>query len=318
MLLGGVAAWSGAARAEQPVIGLLGLETPEVWADRLRTFRQGLSEVGFIEGKNVTIEYRWAGRADEQREHLLALATDLVRREVSVIVTFAGPFPALVAKAATTTIPILFLTSTDPVQTGLVTSLNRPGGNLTGVTTMNTEVGPKRLELLHELVPQATLFGVLINLNSSTNDIQLKGLAEAARGFGIQLQVLKAQTNQEIEDAFTNLAQLRAGGLVIGIDSFLIGQSEQLAALALKHRLPAVFLYRQFAAAGGLASYGGLTEGYRLLGVYSGRILKGEKPSDLPVQQPTKVELIINLKTAKALEVTVPIPVLGRADEVIE
>jgi ABC-type uncharacterized transport system substrate-binding protein len=237
---------------------------------------------------NFAIEYRWAGGSKEQYERLLDLGEDLVRRHVSVIVAFAGPAPALAAKAATTTIPIVFLTSSDPVQTGLVASLNRPGGNLTGVTTLNTEVGPKRLEYLHELVPQATLIGVLLNPNNPTTELQIRELKQAARAFGIRLQIVRASTDGEIEDAFTAMTQFRAGALMVGIDSFLIGRSQRIAALAVRQALPAAFLYREFAAAGGLMSYGGLTEAYRLAGIYTGRIIKGEKPADLRSSRPRR------------------------------
>jgi putative ABC transport system substrate-binding protein len=320
-IAGSSAAWPLAGRAQQPampVIGLLGTESADVWSGRLRIFRQGLSETGFIERQNVAIEYRWKGGATDQYERLPALAIDLVRRKVTVIVTFAGPAPTLAAKAATTTIPIVFITSSDPVQRGMVASLNRPGGNVTGATTLNTQVAPKRLELLHEMVPQAALIGALVNPNDPTTELQLRTLAEAAHALDLKLQVLRARTDREIDDGFASLSQLQLGGLVIGVDSFLIGRSEQIAALALRHRLPAAHLYREFAAAGGLFSYGGLTEAYRLVGTYTGRILKGEKPADLPVQQVTKVELIINMRTAKVLGLTVPITLLGRADEVIE
>jgi putative ABC transport system substrate-binding protein len=320
-LLGGAAAWPLSARAQQPampVIGLLGNESADVWSDRLRIFRHGLSETGFIERQNVTIEYRWAGGGIDQRDRLPALAADLVQHKVTVIVAFAGPAPTLAAKAATTTIPIVFISSSDPVQQGMVASLNRPGGNVTGVTTLNTQVEPKRLELLHEMVPQATLIGVLVNPNDPTTELQLKTLAEAAHSLGLQLQVLRARNDREIDDAFASLSQSQVGGLAIGVDTFLIGRSEKIAALALRYRLPAAHLYREFAAAGGLISYGGLTEAYRLVGMYTGRILKGEKPGNLPVQQVTKIELIINMKTAKALGLTVPLSLLGRADEIIE
>jgi putative ABC transport system substrate-binding protein len=250
---------------------------------------------------------------------LPALAADLVGRKVNVIATAGGTPAALAAKAATTTIPIVFGIGNDPVQMGLITSLNRPGGNITGVTTLSGEIGPKRLELLHEVVPAATIIALLINPNNPAAETQSTELQPAARTLGLQLHVLHASAERDFDAAFASLAQLRAGGLVIGADAVFNTRSEQLAALTLHHAVPAAFQYREFAAAGGLMSYGDrATEEYRQMGVYTGRILKGEKPADLPVQQSTKVELIINLKTAKALGLTVPQLLLGRADEIIE
>ena len=318
-LLGGAAvSWPLAARAQQatPVVGFLGSASPEAYARRLRAFHQALKETGYVEGQNVEVEYRWA---EGQYDRLPALAADLVRRQVAVIIA-AGAQATLAVKAATTTIPIVFSIATDPVAEGLVASLNRPGGNLTGMTSLNVEVGPKRLELLHQVVPSATSMALLVNpTNPSIAEPFSRALQAAARVLGLQLHVLHASSEREIEAAFATLVKLRAGGLVIMPDPLFIARSEQLAALTVRHAVPSVHLFREFAAAGGLISYGS-DEGeyYRLVGIYIGRILKGEKPSDLPVQQVTKVELIINLKTARALGLTIPLPLLARADEVIE
>jgi ABC-type uncharacterized transport system substrate-binding protein len=318
-LLGGAAAWPLAARAQQPampVIGFLGSASPEAYARRLPAFHQALKETGYVEGQNVEVEYRWAqGRSDRLR----ALAAELVRRQVALIVA-AGSSSALAAKAETTTLPIVFSAATDPVKVGLVASLNRPGGNVTGVTSLNVEVGPKRLELLHEVVPSATSMALLVNpTNPSIAEPFSRALQEAARALGLQLHVLHASSEREIEAAFATLVKLRAGGLVIMPDPFFLAHNEELAALTVRHAVPSTALFREFAAAGGLMSYGSDDrEYYRLVGIYVGRILKGEKPGDLPVQQATKVELIINLKTARALGLTVPLPLSGRADELIE
>jgi putative ABC transport system substrate-binding protein len=298
-----------------PVIGFLNSASPAPYARMATAFRQGLSEAGYVEGRNAAIEYRWA---NGQYDLMPALAADLVRRQVTVIAT--GGIPAvLAAKAATTTIPIVFSTAANPADVGLVASLNRPGGNLTGVTNVAVELGPKQLELMHEMVPKATVIALLLNPTNPNAETQSRDLQAAARTLGLELHVLHASTERELDTVFAHLADLQTGGLVIGTDPFFTSRSEQLAALTLRYAVPTIYQFRQFAAAGGLMSYGGgFTEGYRLVGVYTGRILKGEKPADLPVQQSTKVELIINLKTAKALGLAVPLPLLGRADEVIE
>jgi putative tryptophan/tyrosine transport system substrate-binding protein len=320
-LLGGAAAsWPFAAHAQQPalpVIGFLSSASPDLYAHVVRAFHQGLSETGYVEGRNVATEYRWAYG---QNDRLPALAADLVRRQVAVIAAPASTPAALVAKAVTTTIPIVFQTAADPVEVGLVASLNRPGGNLTGVATVGLEVGSKRLELLHEVVPTATVMALLVNPTSpSLAESTTKDAQAAARVLGLKLHVLHASTERDFDTIFATLVQLQAGALVIGPDALFTSRSEQLAALALRHAVPAIYQWREFAAAGGLMSYGGsIADGLRVVGVYTGRILKGEKPADLPVQRYTKVELIINLKTATALGLTVPLSLLGRADEVIE
>jgi putative ABC transport system substrate-binding protein len=319
-LLGGAAAWPLAARAQQaalPVIGFLGSESPELWAHRLRAFHQGLGETGHAEDRNVTIEYRWA---EGHNDRLPALAADLVRRQVTVIAAPNSTPAALAARAATATIPIVFAVAVDPVEVGLVGSLNRPGGNLTGVTSLNVEIGPKRLELLHEAVPVATVVALLVNPTSPTlAESTTKDLRATARTLGLQMHVVHASTEREFETVFASLLQLRAGALVIGADALFNSRLEQLAALALRHAVPTVYQFREFPVAGGLMSYGtSITDAYRQVGVYTGRVLKGDKPADLPVQQLAKVELVINLKTAKTLGITFPITLLGRADEVIE
>ena len=319
-LLGGAAAaWPLAARAQQPampVIGFLHTASPDTYAPFIAAFRLGLKESGYVEGQNVAIEYRWA---EGKFERLPEMAADLVRRGVSVIAATGGVPSALAAKAVTTTIPVVFTTSFDPVQFGLVASLSRPSGNVTGVTALSVEVGPKQLELLHELIPTQTVMAALVNPTNPGAESQARDLQEAARTLGVHLQVLNASTDRDIEMAFTTLLQMRASGLVITPDAFFISRIKQVAALTARHSVPAIYGYREFAVARGLMSYGGsLTDTYRTAGIYTGRILKGEKPADLPVQQSTKVELIINLKTAKTLGITVPLPLSGRADEVIE
>jgi putative ABC transport system substrate-binding protein len=320
MLLGGAAvAWPVAARAQPaklPTIGFIGSDSPGQYADRLRAFRLGLKSTGFTEGQNVEIEYRWAeGRNDKLPE----LTADLVRRQMAVIVAPTTP-SVLVAKVATTTIPIVFFTAGDPVDLGLVASLNRPDSNLTGATTLTLEVGQKWVQLLHEMVPNATSLALLINPTSpSLAKAQSNDLQTAAHALGLQLHVLQASTERDFDIAFASVTRLRAGGLVISSDSFFFSQSHQLATLAVQHAVPSIFGFREFVTAGGLMSYGGsLTESFRWVGVYTGRILKGEKPADLPVQQSTKIELFINLKTAQALGLEVPPTLLTRAEDVIE
>jgi putative ABC transport system substrate-binding protein len=283
----------------------------------VRAFRQGLSEIGYTEGHNVEIEFRWA---DGRYERLPALAAELVNRQVAVIATIGGTPAAAAARSATTTIPIVFQLGADPVQVGLVASLGRPGGNVTGVTSLGVELAPKQLELLHELIPAATIVALLVNPTTPLAEPVARAAQDlAARTLGLQLHVLHASTERDLDKAFAAVLELRAGGLVIGTDAFFNSHAEQLGALAARHRVPAIAQYREFVSAGGLACYGGsVAELCRLVGVYSGRILKGEKPADLPVQQSTTAELIINLKAARALSLTVPLPLLGRADEVME
>ena len=318
-LLGGAAvAWLLPARAQQPampVIGFLNGASPGPYAPMVAAFRQGLKEAGYVEGQNVAIEYRWA---DAQYDRVPTMAAELIGRQVAVIV--ANTPGAQVVKAATTTIPIVFTTGSDPMQIGLVASLGRPGGNVTGVTTLNVEVGPKRLELAHDLAPTATTIAVLVNPTNRNTETELRDLEAAATALGLRLHILRASTERDLDEVFATLSRLRAGVLVIsGADTFLISRSEQIAALSVHHAVPTIFQFREFAAAGGLLSYGGsITDTYRQAGIYAGRILKGEKPADLPVQQGVKVELIVNLKTARALGVAVPTALLVRADEVIE
>ena len=299
-----------------PVIGFLNSASPDTYGPQLAGFHQGLKEVGYVEGQNVAIEYRWA---EGQNDRLPAMAADLVHRQVAVIAATTTP-AALAAKSATTTIPIIFEVGSDPVQLGFVSSLSRPGGNVTGVTQLSIAVAPKRLELLHELLPTARVMALLIDPADPTNaKTTVSEVSAAAHTFGLQLHVLNASNESDFTGIFAKLIQLGAGGLVVGGGSFFSGHEEQLAALTVRHAVPAASEHREFAAAGGLLSYGtSLSDAYRLAGVYAARVLKGEKPADLPVQQSTKVELFLNLKTAKALGITVPLPLSGRADELIE
>ena len=320
--LGVAAAWPLASRAQQagmPVIGFLNAASPDQFAHVVDAFRLGLNEMGFSENKNVAIEYRWAkGRYDL----LPTLAADLVDRRVSVFATGSASLAATAAKAASATIPIVFMLGADPVQLGLVASLNRPGGNVTGVTTLNVEIAPKRFEVLRELLPATTTVALLINpINmSSVVEGDVRQAQVVARTLGLKpIQVLQASTERDLDTVFSTLTQRGAGGLVIYADTFFSGKSAELAALALRYAVPTISPYREFARAGGLMSYGAsVTDLYRLVGVYIGRILKGEKPADLPVQQAGRLELTVNLKTAKALGLTIPATLLARADEVIE
>ena len=312
------AAWPPAAHAQQavmPVIGFLGGETSDLTASRLRAFRQGLREAGFVEGQNVAIEYRWA---EGYNERLPALANELVHRQVTVIAA-AGLPAAQAAKGASATIPIVFYVSVDPVEFRLVASLNWPRGNLSGITGLNAQLLPKRLEILHELMPEAKNFALLVNESNPNSGPTMIEMMGAARALGLRLHLFYACTESEITEAFISLSQLKADALVIGNDSLFVYRSESLGALTLRHAIPTIHEFRPFVASGGLLSYGSsITDSYRLAGVYTSRILKGEKPADLPVQQSTKVEMIINVKTAKALGLTIPPTLLATADEVIE
>lgn len=317
-LLGGTAvAWPLEARAQQPtmpVIGFLNGGSPNGgFAPMVDAFREGLKDAGYVEGRNVAIEYRWA---NDHYDRVAAFVDDLVRRSVSVIT--ANTPANLVAKAATSTIPIVFTTGGDPVQLGLVKSLDHPGGNVTGVTQLSVELAQKRMELAHQLVPAATIIGLLINPKSPFAETMTKNSEAAAETLGLELMILRASTEEELDDTFAAVKK-HGGALAIAGDTFFNNHVEKLAQLSIRHLVPTIYEYHPFAAAGGLASYGGsISESYRLAGVYTGRILKGEKPADLPVQQSTKIELFINLKTAKLLGLTIPITLLGRADEVIE
>jgi putative tryptophan/tyrosine transport system substrate-binding protein len=317
LLCGAAAAWPVLARAQRsalPVIGFLGGQSPDLWADQVRAFRQGLNEAGYIESQNVAIQYRWA---EGNYDRLPALAAELVRLPVAVIAANGPTVPP--AKAATTAIPIVFVTGADPVKLGLVASLNRPGGNITGITALGMELAAKRLELVREMVPNASVAALLVNPANPNAEITTRDVQAAASSLGLTLHVLHAGNDRDLDAAFASLTQLGAGALVITADGFFIGRSQKLAALAMRHAVPTVFQFRAFAAAGGLLSYGGsTTDSYRQAGVYAGRILRGEKPGELPVIQATKIELIVNLKAAKALGLEVPPTLLARADEVIE
>jgi putative tryptophan/tyrosine transport system substrate-binding protein len=316
-LLGGAAAWPVAVRAQQQAIPLIGfLNGSSAWesAHLVAAFGQGLSEIGYVDGRNVVIDYRWAeGRYDR----LPTLAADLVRRQVAVI---ASNTPATIAaKAATTTIPIVFSSGGDPIKLGFVASLNRPGGNVTGVSFFSTTLEAKRLGILRELVPTAAMIAVVLNPNFPDAEAQSQEVQEAARTLGLQIQILRASTERDLDTTFGALAELRAGGLLVGADPFLYSRRDYIVALATRHAVPAIYEQREFAVAGGLMSYGtNITDAYRQVGIYTGRVLKGEKPADLPVMQSTRFEFVINLKTAKSLGLDLPATVLARADEVIE
>ena len=316
--LGSATAWPLATRAQQrttmPLVGFINSASAGGYGYAVDAFRHGLKEIGYVEGQNVAVEYRWA---DGQYDRVPVMALELVSRQPTVIV--ANTPGVLAIKAAVTTIPIVFTTASDPVQIGLVSSLSRPGGNVTGATIMHVELMPKRLEMAREMLPGATLIGVLVNPTNPETEALLKDLHVAAQTLGLRIHVLNASTERDFDMVFANLVQLRASALTMAPDGFLLSRSEQLAALAVRHAIPTIFQDRAFVAAGGLMSYGGSTaDAYRVAGVYTGRILKGEKPADLPVQRVTKFELIINMKTAKALGLTFPLTLLGRADEVIE
>ena len=318
-LFGGtVVSWPLVARAQQsamPAIGLLSSAGSKGYAPMIAAFRKSLGEAGFIEGQNVSIEYLWA---DDQYERLPALAAELVRRQVNVIVAAATP-AAVATKPATTTIPIVFAIGGDPVRTGLVDSLSRPGGNLTGAAHINVEVAPKRLELLHELMSAEKVIGLLVNKTNPVTETVVADVQTAAASLGVEARVIHASNDEDIEAAFSSLPGMQVKALVIGTDPFFTSRSEKLGAMSLRLAIPAIYQYRAFVEAGGVMSYGGsITESYRHAGRYVGRILKGEKPGDLPVQLSTKLELFLNLKSVKTLGVTVPLSLLGRADEVIE
>jgi putative ABC transport system substrate-binding protein len=318
VIAGSTAVWPLAARAQQPalpVVGFLDPRSPELVANRLSGFRQGLKEAGYAEGENVVIEYRWA---EDDLHRLPALAADLVHRKVAVIVT-AGPPSTFAAKAATTTIPMVFIVGNDPVQLGLATSLSRPGGNMTGINVFNSELAAKRLELLRDLLPRAARIAVLVNPADVITETQLKGVTAAAQAMGLQIQVYNADTSAEINAAFEAIGREQPDAVFVAVSVFLTGRRIQLVQLATFHRLPTIYGLREYAEAGGLMSYGSnITEGYRQAGIYVGRILKGAKLAELPVVQSSKFELVINAQTARMLGLTVPTSLLGRADEVID
>jgi putative tryptophan/tyrosine transport system substrate-binding protein len=318
-LLGGAAAWPAAASAQQsamPVIGILASVSPAPYASYIAAVKEGLRQTGYVEGRNVAIEYRWA---EGQYDRLPQQAIELVDRGIAVIVLVGGGPTTAAAKAATATIPIVFVTGEDPVKSGAVASLNRPGGNATGVSLLTVAMEAKRLQLLHELMPNAAVVAIIVNPNNPQADEQLQELQAAARTLGVQVEAFKAGTPSEIDAAFAKLVERRASALHIAADAFFNTRREQFVVLSARHALPAIFHFREFAAAGGLMSYGpSLTDAYRQEGIYVGRILKGEKPVEMPVQQAVKIELVINMQTARALGLTVPLPLLGRADEVIE
>ena len=319
MLIGGAAAWPLAARTQQaplPVVGFLNATSPSSWKPYLDAFWHGLNEAGFVESRNVAIEYRWA---EGHYERLPSLAADLVRRQVSVLVSTGGAGPLLAAKAATTTIPIVFTAGNDPVRMGVVASLNRPGGNITGVNLFVTEMVSKRLGLLRELVPTADLVAVLSNPTNPSTEDQLNDVQQASRAAGQRIHILSARTDQELDAAFRTMTELKAGALLVAADPYFTSRRSYVIALAVRHLIPAIYEQREHAMAGGLMSYGtSLPDGYRQAGRYTGRILKGERPADLPVLQSIRFEFVINLTTAKVLGLEVPPTMLARADEVIE
>jgi len=318
-LLGGAAAWPLVAHAQQatmPMIGFLNNQSPDTNADRLRAFRQGLKDTGHVEGENVAIEYRWA---ENKMDRLPALAAELVRRQVALIAATIGTAPALAAKAATATIPIVFALGEDPVRLGLVANLARPGSNLTGINYLSSELVAKRLELLHEMVPAVTRVAVLVNSPGPTAETTIRDVEPAARAMGLQIQIFNASTSRELDTAFANIVRERSDALYVGNESFFNSRRVQLVHRATLHKVPATYSQRQYPEIGGLMSYGtNVTDAFRQVGVYAGRILKGAKPADLPVVQATKFELIINAQTARMLDLIVPDKLLAAADEVIE